>query len=548
MRHTLELIKLGAARTAIFAFLLSLSAALFEITAFVLMSLFVRVLEKGTLETFFGYTINLNRDHLQGVAISAIAFLIAAMIMTILTTIYITRSGRRYFDDLAERVFRKIQSRIAQGHMHSVAETASMIKYDSRYAAVAYLHCLRLIYPVFIIIGIFIAAYFQQPMLSLIIFGSVLVMIPFHLKLMMWGSETARRIRAGAAGRHEVIDRLIRNLFRHPHKDYGAQISPNVITKSDGNKYFMDAYVDRQRLPTFSYAISDMSIILAVMIIAYFLLQQETFEGEGFLSSLIVGLIAFRFLVRNLSQALQSVTAISSLQPFYIRVGMLINQSDEEPPALPLLGAAIRQPVRLAVITFNPYSAWSARAIASAVSGETNVSTFSTGFDLTSEDWQAELTVADTVLRNDLQAGSDAGVDTKEQAELAAFISADANSSVRSLWRKLSRPAQTFLQLGGNAELQPTLVMDGMDCLVLTNKQFDRLYERLSEQAIITIFNTPPRNIRLNDDFQIAVLTLDGIQIVGDQAEYQQLLPKISAMKPSEKGADALYSTEVFGE
>ena len=204
-KDLLRLLRFGSTFGAISIFILSFLAALSEITAFVLMAIFVRLIEKGTLRDFFGLVIEYSHEMLMKIAIAIPTGLGIAVILNLITTILITREGRIYFERLAEGVLDEARKKLAAGADVSMVDVNGTLKYDSRYAGVSYMHLLRLIYPVVLTIGILSFAFAIEKNLTLIVFFCVLAVFPFHFKLMKWGNMTAIRIREGAVQRGETV-------------------------------------------------------------------------------------------------------------------------------------------------------------------------------------------------------------------------------------------------------------------------------------------------------------------------------------------------------
>jgi len=263
-----------------------------------MIAIFIRLLENDHNVNFFGWDIPVGEKTLKGFALAIPFALVLSLIFKLYTVIWITREGQKFFDYLAEFTFdlgKELQ--LSHGTFNS-GDISSMIKYDVRYAAVSYMHVLRLFYPLFVSIGILVFAYFFEPFLTTIVLFSILIVLPFHIILIMWGSKTAERIREGAIERSKEIESIVSDAFSHPNKESVLALNGKIISESPGNIKFMDAYVDRQRLSGFSSAISEVTILIAVVVIVLLALE-DTVSGVLTLSNLILGFIIFRFLMSN---------------------------------------------------------------------------------------------------------------------------------------------------------------------------------------------------------------------------------------------------------
>jgi len=168
------LFTLGSKWRALFSFFLSLISAIAQISAFVMIAIFIRLLENDHNVNFFGWDIPVGEKTLKGFALAIPFALVLSLIFKLYTVIWITREGQKFFDYLAEFTFdlgKELQ--LSHGTFNS-GDISSMIKYDVRYAAVSYMHVLRLFYPLFVSIGILVFAYFFEPFLTTIVLFSIL--------------------------------------------------------------------------------------------------------------------------------------------------------------------------------------------------------------------------------------------------------------------------------------------------------------------------------------------------------------------------------------
>ncbi len=552
VKDLLRLLRFGSTFGAISIFILSFLAALSEITAFVLMAIFVRLIEKGTLRDFFGLVIEYSHEMLMKIAIAIPTGLGIAVILNLITTILITREGRIYFERLAEGVLDEARKKLAAGADVSMVDVNGTLKYDSRYAGVSYMHLLRLIYPVVLTIGILSFAFAIEKNLTLIVFFCVLAVFPFHFKLMKWGNMTAIRIREGAVQRGETVDHFTSLIYQHPNPDALADFDSRDLSRSSGNKKYMDAYVDRQRLGGFSNAISDVSIIAAVIIISLVLVFRGTAEGFA-LSNLIIGLIVFRFLVRNTRTVVQSVTTIVALQPFFIRVYKIFDMNSHS--AAPAIIGTLKKknPLRLAAITFEPFNHWQAQKMIRILSGAKTgkpkpYGVISSGFPLLSSDWRAELGLAPQFGVSEFRrryVGLESNI-----SEIKTFIEKaddDKNHDSRVVWSQLSRQSQFLLLSMAFANAKTILIVNGVDCLSMNKEQLEAFMTATAPNALVMLFNAPPRNIRVSDDFQLGVMVDENLNMLGSVANYAELKAQIDSYKVDTNSSKSYYETEVYG-
>jgi len=496
-----------------------------------MIAIFIRLLENDHNVNFFGWDIPVGEKTLKGFALAIPFALVLSLIFKLYTVIWITREGQKFFDYLAEFTFdlgKELQ--LSHGTFNS-GDISSMIKYDVRYAAVSYMHVLRLFYPLFVSIGILVFAYFFEPFLTTIVLFSILIVLPFHIILIMWGSKTAERIREGAIERSKEIESIVSDAFSHPNKESVLALNGKIISESPGNIKFMDAYVDRQRLSGFSSAISEVTILIAVVVIVLLALE-DTVSGVLTLSNLILGFIIFRFLMSNTSSVLQAITSIGALQPFFYDLLKFISPRKDAPRNIVVSGLEVEPaPFTVSIITFNAFSPWTATSIGSAIDAEAQTAILTASFRLhSSESWQSQLqtTLPDLQQRLDKRIKKDDVIyenisnflrQVEEKPEAAALM-----------WNQLSIAGRLALLATIIPDSTSTVILNGTDCLSLSDANWATLHKIISGRNLVFLYNKCPRRLRFGGGGQIAVLSQDTIKVF-DNRDFNSIVDKIQSMQ-----------------
>ena len=511
----------GSASGAILSFLFSLISAIAQISAFVAIAIFVRLLEKDELFNIFGINIPSDEKTILQFAFLIPALLVLSLVLKLSTLVWITHQGKKFFNKLAEITFIKAQERQLNEGVLSESSVSSMIKYDVRYASIGYMHVLRIFYPIFVIVGILSFAFFFEPLFTRIIVFSVLIAIPFHFLLIKWGNETANRLRGGAIRRAKDVETIISSMFAHPNKNSTLKAKSKRLSKSLGNLNFLKAYVDRQRLSGYSSAISDTSMLIAVIAISWTVISNES-VSEITISNLIIGFIVFKFLMNNTSAFIQTITSIGALHPFFSNLQSFIapNSPGSRDQAIQMTNTVIHtDPYSLHVITFEKFSPWTAIAIGKAIDPKKKMHVLTANFNLYNhESWVSQLNIDLDEFKEKLKPYS--GQENVVFSQIQNFLHEamrDPHSAPKA-WKQLPTPTKLIMMALNISDMAEVILLNATDCLSLSDEQWLALDGLIGAKSKVFIYNSSPRRLRFGQDGLIGILEEHNLTFFKDKS------------------------------
>jgi len=486
----------GSAFGAFLSFLLSLVSAIFQITAFILIAIFVRLLEDESVSSFFGLYFQSNEKTLLLFALLIPSVFTIGVVLRLTTLTWITREGRIFFDKLAELTFSLARERQIKDGSLAAGDISALIKYDVRFASVSFMYVLRIFYPIFVSSGILVFAYFFEAFLTKVIVMSILLTVPLHIFLIKWGNRTADRIRDGAIRRSKEVDVAIGEMFSYPNAESVLNAHSKSVSKSVGHKKFMKAYVDRQRLSGYSSAISDVTMLLAIVAILWITLNERV-AAELTISNLII--------------------AIGSLHPFFINLQNFISykSAGKHPIKLVLSGSELDvSPFSISIMTFKTFSPWTALAIGRTLNYVTIPFVLTASFTMnTKSNWSQQIGIDVRSLEKNLEIYKahenvvfSRIMNFLDEAKLQPDLTPDT-------WSLLPIACRLTIMALAAPDDVDTFLLNATDCQSLSDAEWLTLKSIIGDKNMVFVYNSSPRRLRFGVGGQIGVLNESTLKV-----------------------------------
>lgn len=433
------------------------------------------------------------------------ALLILSIIAAVGNKLIITNIGRKFFEESLSEMREQVFDNVIDGRAFDRADTIKILNRDCRYLSLSYLRVLTLLQPALLLIGIFAIAIYLVPIAAMFLAVAGLIVLPFNIYLVLWAARTSQDIQDAAKVKSAEEKDFIAHVAKHPmiHK----LSRDNILShERPGEVGFLTAFVKRQRMSAYSQSITDLMMALVVVALALFL-----FLGGGNtlllnLSNIVILVILFRFMTGYISQVAQTVTMVSSYEPFF-RTLLDLKLGNHKSAAKSVNINELRTPLRLAVFQ-NLATDWS------------NLENIKTAFGI----------------KNGLQfVSSDYNISTDElriwiddrQMNFDTFPEENKNECEAFLLNnqpELSDATKLLLALSNyNKEEGRGLLLNGRD-LTSLDRNLKRIILSAPEDApLIIVYKNAPRNLVLPPRFQIALRLSGKTTILGDITEFTNL-------------------------
>lgn len=543
LRNTLGPGKLAAT----LVFCLSLIAALFQVGSFVALGLLARLIERSPDITPYGISFDFLEGRMLWLALLIPILFALSMLTSLILRLLVTGFGRRYMQTVTKKIVHKIRDALGDGRIiQNVQSLSGTVKYDCRYLAVTYMQVLMIVYPLILTIAILGVGFWFSPVMTGIIFGAFVISIPLHLRIMRRGADASIRLRRAAKGRHTDIDRLMQAFERHPRKPVLDDERVSKFLDSQSNQDFYKAYVERQRITSFSQSLTNLSMAIALLAILVLLFV----PGQQFISfvGLIIAVIVFRVLAANLRSVLQSFTSISALQPYCESALRMLNAKQLGEKAEFKVAESLTETTFPLVLFLPSFSAATARLVYPQLAEKLGVKAeaatiLCSRFPILRGQWRKELGIdVNFTTTSFLKTFPD---EEGLADELRQFIRASNKDRRLDGWDEMSRTTR-FLLTGLGARNAKAFIVDGSDMQALSPALHKWVLDLIGEKPVLYLYDSAPSRLRTPNVTELAYLQDLKIEHLGPISDYPQLREDISTrlVEGRKKVADDLLINE----
>lgn len=495
------------ARGAIVLFL-GIATTLIQMSAVILLIGAARAYDNGGVLEYGQTSLDLREGNgptrLTYMCITA-ALLILSIFAAVGNKLVITNIGRKFFEESLTDMREQVFSNVISGRSFDRGDTIKILNRDCRYLSLSYLRVLTLLQPALLLIGIFAIAIYLVPIAALFLAAAGLIVLPFNIYLVLWAARTSQDIQDAAKVKSAEEKDFIARVAKHPliHKLNREDI---LLDHRPGEDGFLTAFVKRQRMSAYSQSITDLMMALVVVALALFL-----FFGGGNtlllnLSNIVILVILFRFMTGYISQVAQTVTMVSSYEPFFrtlldLKLGKDVSASNSAN------SADLRRPLRLAVFRNNETDWSDVETIKIAFGVTENLQFITSDYDVTPENLKGWIAGGDVTLES---------LPNENKNECEALL--NGNGQVLSDTTKLLLALSNYNTKEGTA-----LLINGRDLTVL-DRDLKRLILSAPDTAsLIIVYKNAPRSLALPPRFQLALNTSDNISVLGDITDFPKL-------------------------
>jgi len=237
------------------------------------------------------------------------AMLIISIIAGVAHKLIVTRIGRRFYQDLLDDTRLRLVNAVKQGRGFDRSSYLQYLSRDCRYLSLSYIRVMNLIQPALLLICVFGVSLFAMPLAAGFLGLAGLLVLPLNIYLVLWATRTSQDIQGSAKLKSKEEADFVSRVSSEPFIS-DAPVESLIDTNRPGEQGFLSAFVKRQRMSAYSQSVTDLMTALVVIALAAFL-----FFGSGNallfkLSSLVILVILFRFImgyISNLSQAVMMV-------------------------------------------------------------------------------------------------------------------------------------------------------------------------------------------------------------------------------------------------
>lgn len=220
------------------------------------------------------------------------------------------------FNSLMRSILRRLMAEnggLPQG-VSNAKQAASLFTKGARYGSLIGYRATRVIRPLLAVPALLFFCLWQSPQLTGLAFLIYLLAAPFHIILVQRGMGSMRRLIASAIAHGSSKKRLIAGLSEFPTSndiDYET-LARTYIDESSHD--YLEAYYDRRMLAAWSMLVNLVAIAFALLAVFALVAYNPTAIALD-LGSVLVLLIALRFLVTSIGQVVTDLTMIASYTP-----------------------------------------------------------------------------------------------------------------------------------------------------------------------------------------------------------------------------------------
>ena len=430
------------------------------------------------------------------------AMLIISIIAGVAHKLIVTRIGRRFYQDLLDDTRLRLVNAVKQGRGFDRSSYLQYLSRDCRYLSLSYIRVMNLIQPALLLICVFGVSLFAMPLAAGFLGLAGLLVLPLNIYLVLWATRTSQDIQGSAKLKSKEEADFVSRVSSEPFIS-DAPVESLIDTNRPGEQGFLSAFVKRQRMSAYSQSVTDLMTALVVIALAAFL-----FFGSGNallfkLSSLVILVILFRFIMGYISNLSQAVMMVSSYEPFF-RPLLNLRAGEDTPHKLDNFDAVLETPVRAAIFQ-SKKSDWSdASTIAATLKLDAPLQIVTSDFVPTISrvteviSKTAELNLSDAV-----------------KAELQAFSQGTS--------KELSDTAKLFVTLAyGAARKDAGFLIDGALLTNLERPDLRTIFGAANEKPIIVVYRAVPRRLVLPPRFQLLSRSPAAFTLIGNAHEFTE--------------------------
>lgn len=430
------------------------------------------------------------------------AMLVISIIAGVCHKLIVTRIGRRFYQDLLDDTRLRLVKAVKEGRSFDRSSYLQYLSRDCRYLSLSYIRVMNLIQPALLLICIFGVSLFAMPLAAGFLGLAGLLVLPLNIYLVLWATRTSQDIQDSAKLKSKEEAAFVAKVSTEPFIS-DAPIESLIDRNRPGEQGFLGAFVKRQRMSAYSQSVTDLMTALVVIALAAFL-----FFGGGNallfkLSSLVILVILFRFIMGYISNLSQAVMMVSSYEPFF-RPLLNLRAGEDTPHRLDVFDTLLETPIRAAIFQAKK-SDWSdASAIAATLK-------LGAPLQIVTSDFVPDVARVKDILSQ------------THRINLSEAVTSELTDFSQGTSQDLSDTSKLFLTLSyGAARKDAGFLIDGALLRDLDRLDLRTIFGAAGEKPIIVVYRAVPRRLVLPPRFQLLSRSPSSFTLIGNAHEFTE--------------------------